>query len=80
MNLLLKDSDTFGLAAHIPDPHGHTLCHLTLKLAHWHIHDRSPAFLLICHHCLLARAKQPTAANPDRRDVLPPQDEGTPRP
>ena len=65
MHVLMKDSDTFGLAAHIPDPKGQPLCHLKLKLATWQIRDRSPTSLLICHHCLRAQAKQRHAANPD---------------
>jgi hypothetical protein len=70
MNLLTKDNDTLGLAAHIPDTHGGPLCHLNLNLAHWHIGDRLPTSLLICHHCLRALAKQALAANVDRPTSL----------
>ena len=70
MNFLMKDNDTFGLAAHLPDHQGQPLCHLKLNLANWHIHDRVPTSLLICHHCIRAQAKQQAAANPDHREAL----------
>jgi hypothetical protein len=60
MNVLMKDSDKLGLAAHIPNSNGQPLCRLKLKLTNWHIHNRLPTSLLICHHCLLVWAKQHT--------------------
>ena len=65
MNLLIKDNDTLGLAAHIPNLQGQSLCHLKLNLATWQIHERSPTSLIICHHCLRARAKQASTADTD---------------
>jgi hypothetical protein len=63
--VLLKDGDSGGLAAHLPDVQGRPLCRLAVTLTNWRIHIRVPTSLLICHHCLLVRAKQQPAVNPD---------------
>src|SRR4051812_38946562 len=42
MLLLIKKHGIQGLASHMLDAQGHTLCRTTIKLSHWEIRDVSP--------------------------------------
>lgn len=57
MLLLVKGNGGQGLAAHVPDSTGSPLCKTSLKLADWHIEDRSECGRVICYHCKRLQGK-----------------------
>ena len=51
MQLLIKDIDYQGVAAHIVDTHGNPLCHINIKRSLWHIQEQPERNIVICYHC-----------------------------
>jgi hypothetical protein len=56
MKLLVKGSNTSGLAMHIADATGAPLCGNHLKLGDWHIEERASPLGVICWQCRRSNA------------------------